>query len=156
MLRAGVLLGCFSTLKMEVVGSFETSVHKRTTRRYISEDGNIHNLFIGFLTQSYFVKIFPWQTSCSRALADSQQVKEFPTLYVISKFITVVTTAHRCSHPERVKSNVHIRISYLQSNLILIFPYTKSSKWLLSFRFSNKIVINTFHLCHTYYMPSHW
>jgi hypothetical protein len=29
--------------KMEVISSSETSVHIRTTRRYIPEDGNIHN-----------------------------------------------------------------------------------------------------------------
>jgi hypothetical protein len=31
----------FSTLKMEMISSSETSVHIPTTRRYIPEDGNI-------------------------------------------------------------------------------------------------------------------
>jgi hypothetical protein len=45
LLNAGFLLGWFSTLKMEVIRSSETSVHIRITRRYIPENGNIHNYF---------------------------------------------------------------------------------------------------------------
>jgi hypothetical protein len=40
LLHAGFLLGWFSTLKMEMIVSSEMSVHIRTTRRYIPEDGN--------------------------------------------------------------------------------------------------------------------
>jgi hypothetical protein len=36
------LLGWYWTLKMEVIRSSETSVHIRSTRRYIPEDGNFH------------------------------------------------------------------------------------------------------------------
>jgi hypothetical protein len=36
-------LGSYFTMKMEVIRSFETSVHIRTTRRYILEDSSIHN-----------------------------------------------------------------------------------------------------------------
>jgi hypothetical protein len=43
LLNAGFLLGCFSTLKMEVIRSSETSINIRTTPRYILEDGNIHS-----------------------------------------------------------------------------------------------------------------
>jgi hypothetical protein len=39
--HAGFLLGLFSIMKMEVITSYETSIHIRTTRRYIPEDGNI-------------------------------------------------------------------------------------------------------------------
>jgi hypothetical protein len=42
-LHAGFLLRWFSTLKMELIDSSETSVHIRTTRSYIPEDGNIYN-----------------------------------------------------------------------------------------------------------------
>jgi hypothetical protein len=41
MLHDGFWLGCFSTLKMEVIWPSETSVHIRTTRRYIPEDNNL-------------------------------------------------------------------------------------------------------------------
>jgi hypothetical protein len=40
---AGFCLGLFSTLKLEVIASYETSVHIRTTRRYIPEGGNFHS-----------------------------------------------------------------------------------------------------------------
>jgi hypothetical protein len=43
LLHAGFLLGWYSTHKMEVISSSETSVNIRTTRHYIQEDGNIHN-----------------------------------------------------------------------------------------------------------------
>jgi hypothetical protein len=43
LMNTGFLLGCFSTLKMEVICSSETSLHTQTTRRYIPEDGNVHN-----------------------------------------------------------------------------------------------------------------
>jgi hypothetical protein len=36
-----ILLGIFSNLKMEMIRSSETSVHIRTTQRYITEDGNV-------------------------------------------------------------------------------------------------------------------
>jgi hypothetical protein len=42
LLHSGFLLGWVSTLKMELIRSSETSVHIRTTRRYIPEGGNIH------------------------------------------------------------------------------------------------------------------
>jgi hypothetical protein len=40
-LHAGFMLGLFSTLKMGVMRSSETSVRIQTKRRYIPEDGNI-------------------------------------------------------------------------------------------------------------------
>jgi hypothetical protein len=43
LLHAGFLFAWFSTLKMELVRSSATSVHIRSTQRYIAEDGNIHN-----------------------------------------------------------------------------------------------------------------
>jgi hypothetical protein len=43
LLHADILLGWFSTLKIEVIISSETLVHTQTPRRYISDDGNIHN-----------------------------------------------------------------------------------------------------------------
>jgi hypothetical protein len=43
LLHAGFLLDPFPTLKMEVIRSSETSVHIRTTRRYIPEDWSIRN-----------------------------------------------------------------------------------------------------------------
>jgi hypothetical protein len=41
LLHSGFLLGSFSTPKMEVMRSSETSFHIWTTRRYVPEDGNI-------------------------------------------------------------------------------------------------------------------
>jgi hypothetical protein len=41
LLQAGSFFGGFSTLKMEVMRSSETSVHVWTTGCYISQDGNI-------------------------------------------------------------------------------------------------------------------
>jgi hypothetical protein len=41
--HAGSSLGYFSTLKMETIRSSETSVHTRSTRRYIPEDGILHS-----------------------------------------------------------------------------------------------------------------
>jgi hypothetical protein len=43
LLHAIFFLDWFSTFKMEVLSFSETSVHIWTTRRYIPEDGNIHN-----------------------------------------------------------------------------------------------------------------
>jgi hypothetical protein len=40
LLHAGFFFGWFSTLKMEVIISYETSSHVRNTRRYIPEDGS--------------------------------------------------------------------------------------------------------------------
>jgi hypothetical protein len=39
------LLGSFATLKMEVIRSSETSGYIQTTRRYVSENGNIQTYF---------------------------------------------------------------------------------------------------------------
>jgi hypothetical protein len=44
MLHAGFLLGCFSTLKMEVIYYSEASIHIRTARHYVPEDDNIHKM----------------------------------------------------------------------------------------------------------------
>jgi hypothetical protein len=41
--NAGSLLADFSTLKMEAIRSAETSVHTRSTRRHIPEDGILHS-----------------------------------------------------------------------------------------------------------------
>jgi hypothetical protein len=41
--HAGSSLEDFSTLKMEAIRSSETSVHTRSTRRYIPEDGILHS-----------------------------------------------------------------------------------------------------------------
>jgi hypothetical protein len=43
LLQASVLLGRFLILRMELTRSSEMSVHMRTTRRHVSEDGNSHN-----------------------------------------------------------------------------------------------------------------
>jgi hypothetical protein len=45
-LHSGFLLCWFVTLKMGIIRSPETSVHIRTTRRYIPEDGNIHSAIL--------------------------------------------------------------------------------------------------------------
>jgi hypothetical protein len=42
MKNAGSSLADFSTLKMEAIRSSETSVHTRSTRRHIPEDGIFH------------------------------------------------------------------------------------------------------------------
>jgi hypothetical protein len=41
--HAGSSLADFSTLKMEAISSSETSVHTRSTRRHIPEDGILHS-----------------------------------------------------------------------------------------------------------------
>jgi hypothetical protein len=41
--QADCTLADLSTLKMEAISSSETSVHTRSTRRHIPEDGNLHN-----------------------------------------------------------------------------------------------------------------
>jgi hypothetical protein len=41
--HAGSSLADFSTLKMEAIRSSETSVHTRSTRRHIPEDGILHS-----------------------------------------------------------------------------------------------------------------
>jgi hypothetical protein len=41
--HAGSSLADFSTLKMEAIRSSETSVHIRSTRRHIPEDGILHS-----------------------------------------------------------------------------------------------------------------
>jgi hypothetical protein len=41
--HAGSWLADFSTLKVEAIRSSETSVHTRSTRRYIPEDGILHS-----------------------------------------------------------------------------------------------------------------
>jgi hypothetical protein len=43
LLNADFMIGRFTTMKMEVILSSETSDHIRATRRYIAEVGNIHN-----------------------------------------------------------------------------------------------------------------
>jgi hypothetical protein len=44
------------TIKMEVVHSYEKSVHKRSTRRYIPENGKNHNYRCENL-KSYFFSL---------------------------------------------------------------------------------------------------
>jgi hypothetical protein len=44
LLHADFLLGWFSSFKMWVMHSSETSVYMRTTRRYIPEDGNVNGV----------------------------------------------------------------------------------------------------------------
>jgi hypothetical protein len=41
--HAGFSFADFSTMKMEVICSFETSVHARSTRRHIPEDDILHS-----------------------------------------------------------------------------------------------------------------
>jgi hypothetical protein len=41
--QAGTSLADFSTLKMEAIRSYETSVHTRSTQRHISEEGILHS-----------------------------------------------------------------------------------------------------------------
>jgi hypothetical protein len=41
--HVGSSLADFSTLKMEAIRSSETSVHTRSTRRHIPEDGILHS-----------------------------------------------------------------------------------------------------------------
>jgi hypothetical protein len=48
--HAGSSLADFSTLKMEAIRSSETSVHTRSTRRHIPEDGIL-------LTESFLYRI---------------------------------------------------------------------------------------------------
>jgi hypothetical protein len=47
--HAGSLLADFSTLKMEAIRSSETSIHTRTTRRHIPENGILHPILIWIL-----------------------------------------------------------------------------------------------------------
>jgi hypothetical protein len=42
-IHAGSSLADFSSLKMDVIGSSETSVHTRSTRRHIPEDGILYS-----------------------------------------------------------------------------------------------------------------
>jgi hypothetical protein len=46
---AGSSLANFSTLKMEVIRSSETSVHTRSTRRHIPKDGTLHCYLFSFV-----------------------------------------------------------------------------------------------------------
>jgi hypothetical protein len=48
---AGSFRADFSTLKMEAIGSSETSVHARITQRHIPEDGILH---LDILSNSLF------------------------------------------------------------------------------------------------------
>jgi hypothetical protein len=60
----GFSLADFYTLKMEAICSSETSVHTRSTRRHIPEDGILHNHPYEYLrsytiiTEVYNAKIF--------------------------------------------------------------------------------------------------
>jgi hypothetical protein len=45
LLQVGILLGLFSTLKMEVIRSPIISVHIRNTQQYIPEDNDIQLYF---------------------------------------------------------------------------------------------------------------
>jgi hypothetical protein len=58
LLKAGFLLGYFSTLKMQVIQTSETSVHIRTTWNYIPEDGNI-NMQIAYVLFGRITQTFP-------------------------------------------------------------------------------------------------
>jgi hypothetical protein len=51
LLQAGFLIGWFSSMKMEMIYSSETSFHIWTTRRYIPEDGSVHLLNKAWKTQ---------------------------------------------------------------------------------------------------------
>jgi hypothetical protein len=42
-MAAGSSLADFSTLKMEAIRSSKTSIHTRSTRRHITEDGILHS-----------------------------------------------------------------------------------------------------------------
>jgi hypothetical protein len=57
------LLADFYTLKMEAIHSSESSVHTRSTRRHIPEDGILHSHRCGNL-KSYIVRLgFAWGLS---------------------------------------------------------------------------------------------
>lgn len=58
LVHAGFLLGCFSTLKKDVIRSSETSLYIRITRRYITEDGNIHEYHCDD-DNSYMFQVIP-------------------------------------------------------------------------------------------------
>jgi hypothetical protein len=56
-LLAGFLLVWFSTLKMEVIRSSETSVHMRNTKRHIPEDDNIQTIVVRTSITIYFLTL---------------------------------------------------------------------------------------------------
>jgi hypothetical protein len=53
--HAGFSLADFSTLKMKAIRSSETSVHTRSTRRYIPENGTLHSHRRGNLKSNNWV-----------------------------------------------------------------------------------------------------
>jgi hypothetical protein len=57
----GFLLGSFSTLKMKIIHSSETSVQIRAIRRYIPEDGNILVIVSSCCGQLYHFEYWPCQ-----------------------------------------------------------------------------------------------
>jgi hypothetical protein len=65
--HAGSSFADFSTLKMEAIHSSETSVHTRSTRRYIPEDDILHSdaMKTSNLTFSYVVHVFLSQKKIS-------------------------------------------------------------------------------------------
>jgi hypothetical protein len=66
--EAGFLLSWFSTLKMEVIPSSETSVNIRTTQSYIPEDGNILTRFV--------LNLLHWMAYYSSDVTKSFQIKK--------------------------------------------------------------------------------
>jgi hypothetical protein len=49
--HAGSLLADISTMKMEAIGSSETLVHTRSTRRHIPEDSIFQNIFSSLIRE---------------------------------------------------------------------------------------------------------
>jgi hypothetical protein len=59
--RAGSSLADFSTLKMEMIRSFETSVYTISARRHIPEDGVLHLvLYFNILYIPDILVLLPW------------------------------------------------------------------------------------------------
>jgi hypothetical protein len=71
MLRAGFLLDLFSTLKLQVIRSYETSIHIGTTRRNIPEDVNTIRMFEVLFCEAYVGNFaHPWPNSVSNRCID--------------------------------------------------------------------------------------
>jgi hypothetical protein len=104
-------LGWFSTLKMEVIRSPETSVHIWTTRHFILEECNIHGISVfrsRFLYQQEF--------DCQNRLMDSCKSKMSWDEIVISLFLCMGEPVF-CGPYESFKPHVILHVIHIYKNV---------------------------------------
>jgi hypothetical protein len=124
LLQAGFLQGWFSALKEGVISSSETSVHIRTARRYIPEDGDIlktrsYIRYIHTYIHTLHTYIHTLHTYIHTSIHTYIHYIHTHIRY-IHTYVTYIHTLH---------TSIHTYVTYIHTYV----TYTHTLQWFLSY-----------------------